>query len=80
MKRPDLVVAGGTAVVTGADPAGLFYGVHTLVQLIRPAGDGWEIPVVVIDDAPRFAYRGVMLDVARHFHPVATVTAYIDRA
>ncbi len=50
------------------------------MQLIRPAGDGWEIPAVVIDDAPRFAYHGVMLDVARHFHPVATVTAYIDRA
>lgn len=75
-----IAVDGTSAAVTGADPAGLFYGVHTLVQLIRPAGDGWEIPAVIIKDAPRFAYRGVMLDVARHFHPVATVTAYIDRA
>lgn len=75
-----ITVDATTATVTGADAAGLFYGIHTLVQLIRPAGDGWEIPAVVIEDAPRFAYRGVMLDVARHFHPVATVTAYIDRA
>lgn len=75
-----IAVDGTSAAVTGADPAGLFYGIHTLVQLIRPAGDGWEIPAVVIDDVPRFAYRDVMLDVARHFHPVATVTAYIDRA
>ncbi len=39
-----------------------------------------SIPAVQIDDAPRFAYRGVMLDVARHFLPVETVKAYIDRA
>ncbi|MGB4776734.1 family 20 glycosylhydrolase [Microbacterium sp.] len=75
-----ITVDSASATVTGADPAGLFYGIHTLVQLIRPVGDGWEIPAVAIDDAPRFAYRGVMLDVARHFHPIATVTAYIDRA
>src|SRR5690606_26491243 len=58
--------------VTGADAAGLFYGVHTLVQLLEPATgvengtrspgtpDAWAVPAVRIIDAPRFAYRGVM--------------------
>lgn len=69
-----------SVVVAGADAAGLFYGVQTLGQLIARDGEGWSIPAVVIDDAPRFAYRGVMLDVARHFQPVETVRAYIDRA
>jgi hexosaminidase len=67
-------------VVTGADTAGLFYGVQTLGQLIRRDGDRWVVPAVDIADAPRFAYRGVMLDVARHFHGVDTVKGYIDRA
>lgn len=67
-------------VVTGADAAGLFYGVQTLSQLIAKDGDGWSVPAAAIEDAPRFAYRGVMLDVARHFHSVETVKAYIDRA
>lgn len=63
--------------VAGADTAGLFYGVQTLGQLLTDTG---EVPAVGIDDAPRYAYRGVMLDVARHFHPVETVLAYVDRA
>jgi hexosaminidase len=69
-----------SVVVTGADAAGLFYGVQTLGQLISAGNDGFVIPAVQIDDAPRFAYRGVMLDVARHFLPVETIMAYIDRA
>ncbi|WP_292835381.1 family 20 glycosylhydrolase [Microbacterium sp.] len=69
-----------SVVVTGADAAGLFYGVQTLGQLVSRDGEGFSIPAVQIEDAPRFAYRGVMLDVARHFHPVETVKAYIDRA
>ena len=69
-----------SVVVTGADPAGLFYGVQTVGQLIASGKDGWTIPAVTIEDAPRFRYRGVMLDVARHFHPVETVKAYVDRA
>ena len=69
-----------SVVITGADPAGLFYGVQTLGQLISRDGDGFVLPAVQIEDAPRFAYRGVMLDVARHFLPVETVKAYIDRA
>ncbi|QKJ20127.1 beta-N-acetylhexosaminidase [Microbacterium hominis] len=75
-----LSVSAGTVTVVGADAAGLFYGVHTLAQLIARSGDAWTVPPVEIDDAPRFAYRGVMLDVARHFHAVETVTDYIDRA
>jgi N-acetyl-beta-hexosaminidase len=67
-------------VITGADAAGLFYGIQTLGQLIARDGDSWTVPAVTIEDAPRFAYRGVMLDVARHFQPVETVNAYIDRA
>lgn len=66
--------------VAGADAAGLFYGVQTLVQAIASGAYGWVIPVMEIEDAPRFAYRGVMLDVARHFLDVATVCGYIDRA
>lgn len=68
-----------TAVtVTGADAAGLFYGIQTLGQLIDHRDDRWTVPAVRIEDAPRFAYRGAMLDVARHFHDVATVKTYIE--
>jgi hexosaminidase len=75
-----ITVDAASVVVTGSDGAGLFYGVHTLAQLVTRHDDGWAVPAVVIEDAPRFRYRGVMLDVARHFHPVETVKAYIDRA
>ncbi|KDA06448.1 beta-N-acetylhexosaminidase [Microbacterium sp. CH12i] len=60
--------------------AGLFYGIQTLRQLLTSDGDRWTLPHVDIDDAPRFEFRGVMLDVARTFFDVSTVKAYIDRA
>lgn len=60
--------------IEASDEAGLFYGEQTLRQLER---DG-TVPVVRIVDAPRFAYRGAMLDVARHFLPVEAVQRYID--
>ncbi|MEV8266780.1 family 20 glycosylhydrolase [Microbacterium sp. NPDC076911] len=75
-----LAVTSGRAELMGADAAGLFYGIQTLVQLVTRNGDTWSVPAVSIQDGPRFAYRGVMLDVARHFHGVETVKAYIDRA
>ena len=76
----ELAITPGGATVTGADRAGLRYGIFTLAQLARRAGEGWELPAVAIQDAPRFAYRGVMLDTARHFFDVATVKRVIDRA
>ncbi|QAY58932.1 beta-N-acetylhexosaminidase [Microbacterium protaetiae] len=66
-----------TLRIVGGDAAGLFYGVQTLVQLLAASR---TIAAQTIADAPRFAYRGVMLDVARHFFDVAAVTGYIDRA
>lgn len=64
---------------TAGDAAGLFYAGCTLEQLLTQDGDGWWLPTGVIEDAPRFGYRGVMLDVARHFFGVATVKRLIDR-
>ena len=75
-----LAAEGDGIRISAADAAGLFYGVQTLGQLIHGAPDGWRVPAVRIDDAPRFEYRGVMLDTARHFHTVQTIEGYIDRA
>lgn len=70
---------GERAEVVGADAAGLFYGVQTLLQLLRQSGDGsWGILRAEATDAPRFPWRGVMLDVARHFFDVDEVKRYID--
>jgi hexosaminidase len=71
------VDARGVLVEAGA-PAGAFWAVQTLLQLPSP-GDEQHVPAVAVHDAPRFAYRGAMLDVARHFFPVADVERYIDR-
>ncbi|MCC5577140.1 beta-N-acetylhexosaminidase [Microtetraspora sp. AC03309] len=75
-----------TSIVVRANrPAGLFAGVQTLRQLLPAAVESttvrpgpWTVAGGKIVDYPRFAYRGAMLDVARHFFPVATVKRYID--
>ena len=61
-------------------PAGLFHGVQTLRQLITPGASGGPatLPAGHVTDFPRYAYRGAMLDVARHFFSVADVESYID--
>lgn len=74
-----IAVDAASVVVTGADAAGLFYGVQSLTQLIEQRDAAWVVPAVKIEDAPRFGYRGMMLDVARHFFGVHDVKAVIDR-
>lgn len=58
--------------------SGLFYGVQSLGQLVTPAGTGFTVPAVEIEDTPRLAYRGFMLDVSRHFFPKEFVKKQID--
>jgi hexosaminidase len=73
-----LEVNAGTVFLKG-DAAGLFYGLQTLHQLLPVEKTTTiHIPGVHIEDAPRFAYRGLMLDVGRHFFPPAYIKQFID--
>jgi hexosaminidase len=69
--------------IVGSDPAGVFYGIQSLRALLPVAprsGEDVALPAVRIEDAPRFPYRGLHLDVARNFHPRATVEKLLDLA
>lgn len=81
-----LQVGATGAVVTAATAHGLFNGLQSLKQLFpvwsssptRVTAD-WVLPGVEIVDKPRYAYRGMMLDIARHFHPVQTAKELVDQ-
>ncbi|MBK9570091.1 MAG: beta-N-acetylhexosaminidase [Chitinophagaceae bacterium] len=80
-----LVVDSKGVYIAGDNEAGVFYGIQTLIQLL-PIPDAkvitrpkkLTIPYVSVEDAPRFAYRGLHLDVSRHFFPVSFIKTYID--
>lgn len=80
-----LVVERAGVSVTARRPAGLFWGTQTLRQLLPASVEAdtrqpgpWQVAVGTIHDRPRFAWRGVMLDVARHFFGVDDVKRLID--
>jgi hexosaminidase len=64
--------------ITATSDTALFYGIQTLIQLLPLEKQALNIPAVTITDYPRFAYRGMHLDVSRHFFDVAFVKRYID--
>jgi hexosaminidase len=57
---------------------GAMRGLQTLVQLVRPTGSEYELPVVSIRDSPRFPWRGLMIDCGRHFEPVDVLKRTLD--
>jgi hexosaminidase len=63
--------------LSAKSPAGIFYGMQTLLQLL-PVGSVVAVPCVEIVDYPRFSWRGLMLDVSRHFFTKQEVERYID--
>lgn len=83
----ELDVKPGVVMIRAKTAIGAFYGVQTLLQLFPPAVYNtqkaltkmkWQASACQIKDAPRFAWRGLMLDVSRHFFPVASVKRFID--
>jgi hexosaminidase len=80
-----LEITNGILYVLANKPAGIFYGVQTIRQLLPASIEEktlqkgpWEISGVSIRDYPEYSYRGAMLDVARHFFKVNDVKRYID--
>ncbi|MDI5965983.1 beta-N-acetylhexosaminidase [Streptantibioticus silvisoli] len=81
-----LEVTAQAVTLTGGDAAGVFWGAQTLRQLCGPAafrraalgGPAPSIAAVLVEDRPRFRWRGFMLDVARHFLPKDVVLRYVD--
>jgi hexosaminidase len=82
-----LAVSGESVRLEAGTAEGLFRGVQTLRQLLPPSVEAptvqrgpWTVPGVQVEDAPRFAWRGTMLDVARHFLTVRQVERFVDLA
>ncbi len=82
LKQPEayhLIVDEKNAIIKAKSAAGLFYGIQSLLQLL-PVKKAKEyiLPGVEINDYPRFSWRGMHLDVSRHFFPVEFIKKYID--
>src|SRR5690606_35614619 len=81
-----LSVSKDNIIIKAATAAGLFYGMQSVFQLLPPQIEGnspspsikWAVPGVEIMDRPRFAWRGMHLDVCRHFMPLDFIKKYID--
>ncbi|MFI8768501.1 beta-N-acetylhexosaminidase [Streptomyces sp. NPDC053792] len=81
-----LAVGDTSVVIEGGGPAGAFWGAQTLRQLLGPEAyrkapvtDGdRDLPLVTVEDRPRFGWRGLLLDVSRHFMPKDDVLRYLD--
>ena len=81
-----LRVTADRVAIVASTPAGAFYASQTFLQLLPPAIFGcapqpelaWTAPAVDIEDAPRFCWRGLMIDSARYYQPVDCLKRFID--
>lgn len=72
-----LRITGENISIAAGDAAGAFYAAQSLAALVRPGHS--DIPALAIEDAPRFGFRGLHLDIARNFHGPETIRALIDQ-
>lgn len=73
-----LEVTASNAKLSASTPLGTLHGLQTLLQLIEATPTGFALPVVTIHDSPRFVWRGLLIDVGRHFMPVDVIKRNLD--
>ena len=73
-----LKVTASGAEIDAPNELGAMHGLETLIQLVQSSGSGYVIPAIEIRDAPRFRWRGLMIDCGRHFEPVAVIERTLD--
>src|ERR1022692_4820487 len=73
-----LDVSPSGANIHAATPEGILHGLETFLQLIQPGPDGFYVPAEHIEDWPRFAWRGLMIDASRHFIPLEVIERNLD--
>ena len=73
-----LEITTSRATLTAPNALGVLHGLRTLLQLIEPTPAGFAVPVITIQDQPRFAWRGLLIDVSRHFIPIEVLKRNLD--
>jgi hexosaminidase len=73
-----LAVTPSGAQLSAANPLGILRGLQTILQLVTITPEGFALPAVTIDDAPRFPWRGLMIDAGRHFMPIDVLERNLD--
>ena len=73
-----LDVTTSRATLNAATPLGVLHGLQTFLQLVGTSTSGFAVPVVTISDQPRFAWRGLLIDVSRHFIPLDVMKRNLD--
>ncbi len=74
----ELIVEQSGAKLTAPNPLGVLHGLQTFLQLVETTGKGFAVPGVTIRDQPRFAWRGLLIDVSRHFIPLDVLKRNLD--
>ncbi len=74
----ELIVEQSGAKLTAPNPLGILHGLQTFLQLVETTGKGFAVPAVTIKDQPRFAWRGLLIDVSRHFIPLDVLKRNLD--
>jgi hexosaminidase len=74
----ELTVEQSAAKLTASNPLGILHGLQTFLQLVETTGKGFAVPSITIKDKPRFVWRGLLIDVSRHFIPLDVLKRNLD--
>jgi hexosaminidase len=74
----ELTISDSGARLSAPNPLGILHGLQTFLQLLETGSDGFVVPIATIKDQPRFAWRGLLIDVGRHFIPLDVLERNVD--